>query len=68
MLQKIPGCYFWLELKVINVQLHAFSDASERAYAAVLYARSVYSNGHVNVRLISSKTRVSPIKSKAFHV
>ena len=62
---KIPRCYFCLELKVISVQLHAFSDASERAYAAVLYARSVYSNGHVKVRLISSKTRVSPIKRQS---
>lgn len=45
-----------------NVQFHAFSDASERAYAAVLYAR-VQQGESVSCHLISSKTRVAPIKT-----
>ncbi|XP_024878638.1 uncharacterized protein LOC112459000 [Temnothorax curvispinosus] len=47
---------------VINVQLHGFCDASERAYGAVLYLRSTTSSGIHIVRLIFSKTRVAPIK------
>ena len=46
----------------MDIQLHGFSDASERAYAAVVYVRSTYSDGQVEVRLVASKTRVAPIK------
>ena len=46
----------------VNVQLHGFSDASERAYATVVYVRSTYNDGQFEVRLVVSKTRVAPIK------
>ena len=46
----------------IDVQLHDFCDASERAYAAVVFVRNTYSNGQVEVRLVASKERVAPIK------
>lgn len=46
----------------MNVQLHGFSDASERAYATVGYVRSTYNDGQFEVRLAVSKTRVAPIK------
>lgn len=45
-----------------KVQLHTFTDASEAAYGACIYARSVDSSGNVRVRLIASKTRVAPLK------
>ena len=61
---KIPRCYFYPGSSGIDVQLHAFSDASERAYAAVVYLRVVYSDGRIETRLIASKTRVSPIKKQ----
>ena len=57
---RIPRCYF--QPQPIDVQLHGFSDASGRAYAAVVYIRSTYSDGQVNVRLVGSKSRVAPIK------
>ena len=57
---RIPRCYFLPQ--PIDVQLHGFSDASGRAYAAVVYIRSTYSDGQVNVRLVGSKSRVAPIK------
>ena len=44
-----------------SYSLHGFSDASQRAYAAVVYLRVATSSGCV-VRLVSSKTRVSPAK------
>ena len=44
------------------MQLHAFSDASEKADAAVLYMRTTYSNGRIQTSLVTSKTTVAPIK------
>ena len=58
---RIPRCYFLLNSSPTDVQLHGFSDASPQAYAAVLYFRSLYPDGHVEVRLIASKTRVAPL-------
>lgn len=37
-------------------------DASEQAYAAVVHLRVVCTNGDVQVALITSKTKVAPIK------
>ncbi|XP_044578945.1 uncharacterized protein LOC123261417 [Cotesia glomerata] len=47
---------------VIKSQLHGFCDASENAYGACLYLRSIDSKGQVCIRLISSKSRVAPVK------
>lgn len=47
--------------EVIDVQLHAFGDASNAAYAAVVYFRVVKSDESISVRLISTKTKVSPV-------
>ncbi|GFS66878.1 integrase catalytic domain-containing protein [Trichonephila clavipes] len=44
------------------IQLHGFCDASERAYGAAIYARSINPDGEIKVKLIASKSRVSPIK------
>ena len=33
----IPRCYFPKEVRIASIQLHGFSDASERAYAGVTY-------------------------------
>ncbi|XP_037038490.1 uncharacterized protein LOC119076010 [Bradysia coprophila] len=44
----------------VNVQLHTFSDASELAYGAAVYVRSVSKTGEVKVQLLCSKSRVAP--------
>ena len=59
---KIPRCYFLTNASPIDTQLHGFCDASLQAYAAVVYVRSVYQNGHIEVRIVASKPRVSPMK------
>lgn len=46
----------------LTTELHGFCDASESAYAAVVYARTVYSNGTIQVNIITSKTKVSPVQ------
>ncbi|XP_049868956.1 uncharacterized protein LOC126368838 [Pectinophora gossypiella] len=45
-----------------SVELHIFTDASERAYGACLYILSVNQDGDVSVRLLLGKSRVAPIK------
>ncbi|XP_062540876.1 uncharacterized protein LOC134208930 [Armigeres subalbatus] len=45
-----------------TLELHGFSDASQRAYGAVLYTRCISPNGTVSVELVCSKSRVAPLK------
>ena len=47
----------------INLQLHGFSDASERAYGACIYIRSETANKKYETHLVCSKSRVAPLKS-----
>ena len=61
---RIPRCYSYSGFSKIDVQLHRFSDASEGAYAAIMYIRVVYSDGCIATRLVASKTRLSPIKKQ----
>ena len=58
----IPCCYFEKTSRVSTFKLHGFSDASELAYAAVVYLRMVCTDGDVQVALVTSKTKVAPIK------
>ncbi|XP_075151218.1 uncharacterized protein LOC142225329 [Haematobia irritans] len=46
-----------------NIQFHAFCDASENAYAAAIYTRIQFEDNSVCVNLLTSKSRVSPVKS-----
>lgn len=46
----------------VNVEIHVFTDASECAYGACVYIRSVCSSGVVRVQLLISKNKVAPIK------
>ncbi|XP_022834488.1 uncharacterized protein LOC111362158 [Spodoptera litura] len=48
--------------KDITMELHGFSDASNIAYAAVVYCRIVDANGQIHSHLITAKTKVAPIK------
>ena len=61
---NIQRCYFVREKSVCG-QLHGFSDASEQVIAAVVYLRTVYEAGDVDVQLIASKTKVPPLKKQS---
>ncbi|CAK1595940.1 unnamed protein product [Parnassius mnemosyne] len=44
-----------------KIELHVFAEASQAAYAAAVYLKSVDNNGHVCVNLVSAKTIVFSI-------
>jgi len=44
------------------IEIHGFSDASETAYGACVYLRTVDTQGKVFVHLLCAKTKVSPLK------
>ena len=60
--RNIPHCYFPRHVKNISTQLHGFSDASEEAYAGMVYFRMVDSAGAIHTSLVMSKTKVAPIR------
>ncbi|GFW14619.1 uncharacterized protein TNCV_1560821 [Trichonephila clavipes] len=45
-----------------STELHAFSDASEKAYGSSIYLKFISALGEVKVCLVTSKSRVLPLK------
>ncbi|GFW39870.1 integrase catalytic domain-containing protein [Trichonephila clavipes] len=58
---KIPRCI--LLPATIRIEIHGFSDASERAYAAVVYIKCFNESGQSQTKLLCSKSRVAPLKT-----
>ncbi|XP_026731637.1 uncharacterized protein LOC113496572 [Trichoplusia ni] len=54
----------WIKSSKENrvLELHGFSDASNVAYAAVVYARIIDKEGHIHTTLVTAKTKVAPVK------
>ncbi|XP_044250699.1 uncharacterized protein [Drosophila takahashii] len=48
-----------------NIELHGFSDASTKAYAAVVYSRVTNDDGSISVSTVAAKTRVAPLKQQS---
>ncbi|XP_046417426.1 uncharacterized protein LOC124178233 [Neodiprion fabricii] len=51
----------WL-IRTNRIELRGFSDASEQAYADVLYLRALQENGRSETSLIAAKSKVAPLK------
>jgi hypothetical protein len=56
--KSIPRCHFPREAKVTSMQVHGFSDASEDAYASVVYVQLVSLSGSI----YTSQVMSTPIK------
>lgn len=54
--------HFGLDQPIVSRQLHGFADASTIAYGGAVYMRTFYANKEVSVDLVSSKTRLTPLK------
>ncbi|XP_012234575.1 uncharacterized protein [Linepithema humile] len=46
-----------------DIQLHGFCDASQTAYGACIYIRSVDQSGLISVQLLTAKSRVASLKT-----
>ena len=58
---RVPRC---LQLReVTSATLHAFVDASQNAYGAVIYMRSEYRERNVLLSFVASKIKVAPLQS-----
>ena len=62
----MPRCYFdYTSGNLKAAELHCFSDASEKGYAASVYVRFIYEDGRIDVKLVASKTKVAPLKKQS---
>lgn len=52
------------EKNIKSHQLHGFSDASEKAFSAVVYSRIIDHEGSIHTTLLTAKTRVAPFKPR----
>ena len=59
----IPRCYYLDAEKPTTCQLVGFCDASQRAYAVVIYFK-IRSAGGCVVRFVTSRTRVAPLSAQ----
>ncbi|XP_030759214.1 uncharacterized protein LOC115884703, partial [Sitophilus oryzae] len=51
-----------LSTNTLTTELHCFSDASEQAYGACIFIRTIDTDNSITVNLLCAKTRVSPLK------
>ncbi|KAJ8962212.1 hypothetical protein NQ318_018184 [Aromia moschata] len=47
----------------VQIEMHGFADASEDAYGACIYIRSINDDGNVHTNLLCAKSKVSPLKT-----
>lgn len=58
----------WMKCENLQaITLHGFAGASETAYAAAIYGRVEITDGTVKCQLLTSKTKVAPMKRSTVH-
>ncbi|XP_046809839.1 uncharacterized protein LOC124420563 [Lucilia cuprina] len=58
---KVPRCYFGNGVPY-RLELHVFVDASEDAFGAMSYWRSINAHNKIEVSLVAAKSRCAPLK------
>ncbi|XP_076245382.1 uncharacterized protein LOC143185936 [Calliopsis andreniformis] len=58
---SIPRCA--ISSTMHGIEMHGFCDASEQAYGACIYLKSINTEGQCTVRLLCAKSRVAPLKA-----
>ncbi|XP_035914695.1 uncharacterized protein LOC118513244 isoform X1 [Anopheles stephensi] len=61
LLEKVRIPRVVIQSDTLSMQYHLFCDASEKGYGACCYVRSVSTRGEVLVRLMISKSKVTPL-------
>lgn len=59
---KVPR-HLFLKKEITTLYAHGFADASLKAYGACVYFKADYSDGTTSCNLITSKSRIAPIKT-----
>ena len=59
---SIPRCVFVKAEPVRRVEIHGFSDASEKAQGCIVYLRIIYESGEIDTQFLTAKAKVNPIK------
>ena len=62
---EMPRFVFDSRKTVSRVELQAFSDASEKAYASVVYLRTIYDTGEVDLKFLAAKAKIAPLKRQS---
>jgi len=60
---EIPRCIKPTPFNDAAIELHHFSDSSEKAYGCCTYVRCVNRNGDIHTSLLLSKNKVAPMKA-----
>jgi hypothetical protein len=53
--------------QLLRTEVHGFSDASGAAYGVCIYLKHIFIDRTVSVSLVTSKSRVSPLKQQTLH-
>ena len=60
---EIPRCLFKEEETIESSELHTFCDASEEAFACVVYLLNRHRDGRIKTNIVMAKTKVAPKKT-----
>ena len=59
--RTLPRCYRLIQQSPLLTELHAFADASTKAFGAVIYCRTTYKDHPPLIVLVTAKTKVAKI-------
>lgn len=64
-LANMPVTRWLRNSRADQVEYHILTDASEKAYDAVVYLRTIKPNGDIVCNILTSKSRVAPLKTQS---